>query len=93
MMEMAPELTRVEVAVAREPVALLGGARILLAGLDAVESGFDLVLEQLHGLTLDGSLVFQGGAVGHAPVVQGVPQDPAAAFVPRWTLRRSIETE
>ena len=25
-------------------------------------------------------------------LVQGVPQDPAAAFVPRWTLRRSIET-
>lgn len=24
-------------------------------------------------------------------LVQGVPQDPAAAFVPRWTLRRSIE--
>ncbi|WP_115788555.1 ATP-binding cassette domain-containing protein [Arthrobacter silvisoli] len=23
-------------------------------------------------------------------LVQGVPQDPAAAFVPRWTLRRSI---
>lgn len=24
-------------------------------------------------------------------LVQGVPQDPAAAFVPRWTLRHSIE--
>jgi peptide/nickel transport system ATP-binding protein len=24
-------------------------------------------------------------------LVQGVPQDPAAAFVPRWTLRRSID--
>lgn len=24
-------------------------------------------------------------------LVQGVPQDPAAAFVPRWTLRQSIE--
>ena len=24
-------------------------------------------------------------------LVQGVPQDPASAFVPRWTLRRSIE--
>ena len=24
-------------------------------------------------------------------LVQGIPQDPSAAFVPRWTLRRSIE--
>ncbi|MBK7819707.1 MAG: ATP-binding cassette domain-containing protein [Tessaracoccus sp.] len=24
-------------------------------------------------------------------LVQGVPQDPIAAFIPRWTLRRSIE--
>ncbi|MFV0433616.1 MAG: dipeptide/oligopeptide/nickel ABC transporter ATP-binding protein [Leucobacter sp.] len=24
-------------------------------------------------------------------LVQGVPQDPAASFVPRWTIRRSIE--
>jgi ABC-type dipeptide/oligopeptide/nickel transport system ATPase subunit len=24
-------------------------------------------------------------------LVQGVPQDPVAAFVPRWTLRRSID--
>ncbi|MBK0417644.1 ATP-binding cassette domain-containing protein [Leucobacter sp. CSA1] len=27
----------------------------------------------------------------HRRLVQGVPQDPAASFVPRWTLRASIE--
>lgn len=29
-------------------------------------------------------------ARAHRHLVQGVPQDAAAAFVPRWTLRRSI---
>ena len=28
---------------------------------------------------------------GRRHLVQGVPQDPLAAFVPRWTLRRSID--
>lgn len=27
----------------------------------------------------------------HRRLVQGVPQDPSSAFVPRWTIRRSIE--
>lgn len=33
----------------------------------------------------------KGPARARRHLVQGVPQDPAAAFVPRWTLRRSIE--